>query len=165
MIKLTSFILLFFIYVQIQLSAQATRWIDDIVPDPALDDATFKICTTEGQIIQYFNDGKSIQYKGGKPAIDSIFFSTYQFLNVNESGVIRIRFIVNCSGKTGRFRLLSADLNYQPYRFSPEITTQLLRITKAMPGWQPKIWQDRPVDYYQYLIFKIEKGKLTHILP
>lgn len=149
----------------IQLSAQETRWIDDIVPDSTLDDANFKICNTDKQSIQYFNDGIGVQYKGGKPAINALFSSGYRSVKVNQSGLIRIRFVVNCSGATGRFRLLSSDLNYQPYQFSPEITEQLLQITKSMNGWQPKVWKEIKVDYYQYLIFKIENGKLTHILP
>ncbi|MBP6811712.1 MAG: hypothetical protein KA138_09340 [Saprospiraceae bacterium] len=165
MAKLILLFMLFINCMNIQLFAQETRWIDDIVPDSALDDSSFKICNAEEQIIQYFNDGNGVQYKNGKPAIDSIFLSAYQPLDINESGIIRIRFVVNCSGETGRFRLLSADLNYQPYQFSSEITSQLLRITKSMEGWLPKIWKDTKIDYYQYLIFKIEKGKLTHILP
>ena len=159
MAKLILLFMLFINCMNIQLFAQETRWIDDIVPDSALDDSSFKICNAEEQIIQYFNDGNGVQY------IDSIFLSAYQPLDINESGIIRIRFVVNCSGETGRFRLLSADLNYQPYQFSSEITSQLLRITKSMEGWLPKIWKDTKIDYYQYLIFKIEKGKLTHILP
>lgn len=154
-----------FICICIQVSAQDTRWIDDIVPDSILDDTSFKICNTNEQIIQYFNDGTGVQYKGGKFILDSLFFSTYRSVKVNQSGLIRIRFVVNCQGQTGRFRLLSSDLNYQPFQFSTEITDQLLRITKYMDGWQPKIWKESKVDYYQYLIFKIENGKLTHILP
>lgn len=158
-------LILFFVCNSIQLFAQETRWIDDIVPDSTLDDANFKICNTNEQIIQYFNDGNSIQYKEGKAAIDSLFFSTYRPINVNQSGLIRIRFVVNCLGETGRFRLLSSDLNYQPYQFTTEITDQLLSILKPINGWKPKIWKSVKVDYYQYLIFKIENGKLTHILP
>lgn len=149
----------------IALSAQDTRWIDDIVPDSNLDNVHFKICNTNEQIIQYFNDRNGIQYQGGKHAIDSLFFSTYQSVNVNQSGLIRIRFVVNCHGETGRFRLMSSNLDYQPYEFSTAITDQLLHLSKTMTGWQPKIWKELKVDYYQYLIFKIENGKLTHILP
>ncbi len=148
-----------------QVSVQETRWIDDIVQDSTLDGMDFKICNADDQIIQYFNDGKSVQYKGGKPIIEATFFSAYTPVDITQSGFIRIRFVVNCLGKTGRFRLLSSDLNYQPYPFTPEITDQLLQITKSMKDWQPKTWKGMQIDYYQYLVFKIENGKLTHILP
>lgn len=148
-----------------QVSQQETRWVDDILFDSALDDPNFKLCNTEEQVIQYFNDGKSILYEGGKPAIDAIFSAGYQPVAKNESGLVRIRFIVNCLGETGRFRLMSSGLDYQPFEFSPKITDQLLELTKSMKGWKPKIWKDLKVDYYQYLVFKVEAGKLTHILP
>ncbi len=148
-----------------QISAQETRWIDDIVLDSTIDDPVFKICNSDEQIIQYFNDGKGIQYKGDKHVVDSIFYSTYKQVAINQSGLIRVRFIVNCLGETGRFRLISSDSNYNPFQFSPEITDQLLQITKSMVGWQPKIWKGMKVDYYQYLIFKIENGTLSNILP
>lgn len=163
--KIFFLLLLFFNLVSVYQFAQNTRWIDDIVPDTTLDDSTFKLCNANEQIIQYFNDGKGIQYVGGKPAIDSIFFSNYRTVKINESGLIRIRFVVNCSGETGRFRLLSSDINYQPKEFTSEITNQLLRISKSMNNWQPKKWKDTKVDYYQYLICKIDNGELTHILP
>lgn len=158
-------LLMAFNFVAVHSFAQDTRWIDDIKPDSTIDGSTFKICNTNEQIIQYFNDGKGIQYVGGKPAIDSIFLSNYKAVKINESGLIRIRFVVNCSGETGRYRLLSSDLNYKPKEFTSQITNQLLSIAKSMTNWQPKIWKDMKVDYYQYLICKIEKGELTHILP
>ncbi len=163
--KTIVFTLLLFVFSSGEVFAQATRWIDDIVVDSTLDEAGFKICNADDQIIQYFNDGNGVQYQGGKQVIDSLFLSGYQPVDSRESGLVRIRFIVNCKGETGRFRLLSSDLNYQPFQFSPTITTQLLNIAKAMNDWEPKIWKETKVDYYQYLILKIENGKLTHILP
>ena len=148
-----------------QLLKEDSRWVDDIAEDQELDDSAFKICTTNEQIIQYFNDGNGIQYIGDKPAIDSIFYSSYQAIKTNLSGFVRIRFIVNWSGETGRFRVLTSDLNYQANILPSDITKQLLNITKSMNGWQQKTWRDLNVDYYQYLIFKIEKGELTQILP
>ncbi len=146
------------------LMAQETRWVDDIVADSLQDGTTFKLCNTDEQIIQYFNNGKGVQYIGGKATIDSIFFTKYQHVDSDQSGMIRIRFVVNCSGETGRFRLLSADLNYEPTVFPAFVTTQLLQITKSMDGWQPKLWKEMNIDYYQNLIFIIEKGHLKNII-
>lgn len=160
-----AFTLLLFVFNLVEVFAQENRWIDDIVVDSTSDEAGFKICNADDQIIQYINDGNGVQYRGGKQVIDSLFLSVYHPVDSRESGLVRIRFIVNCKGETGRFRLLSSDLNYQPFQFSPAITTQLMNIAKAMKDWEPKIWKKSKVDYYQYLIFKIENGKLTHILP
>jgi hypothetical protein len=61
--------------------------------------------------------------------------------------------------------LLTADLNYQPRSFSPEITTQLLNIVQSMKGWEPKRWKNTQIDYYQYIICRVDNGHLTHVLP
>lgn len=144
--------------------AQETRWVEDIVQDSLQDDVSFKLCNSNEQIIQYFNNGKGVEYMGGKKAIDSLFFSSYQKVDSDKSGMIRIRFVVNCTGETGRFRMLSADLNYQPTLFPDAVSTQLVQITKSMKGWQTKTWKDMKIDYYQNLIFKIEQGQLIHIV-
>ncbi|HNR20586.1 MAG TPA: hypothetical protein PKN75_14750 [Bacteroidia bacterium] len=146
------------------LLAQEIRWVDDIVADSLQDGVTFKLCNTEAQIIQYFNNGKGAEYLGGKPAIDSLFFTSYHKVHTDISGMIRIRFVVNCLGETGRFRLLSADSNYQPVVFPDAVNSQLMQITKSMNGWQTKLWKDVKIDYYQNLIFRIEQGQLTNII-
>lgn len=144
--------------------AQETRWVDDIVTDSLQDGITFTLCNTDEQIIQYFNNGKGVEYIGGKATIDSLFFTKYKQVETNKSGIIRIRFVVNCSGKTGRFRLLSADLNYEPTDFPDSVTAQLIQITQSMDGWQTKTWKDMKIDYYQNLIFRIEQGKLINVI-
>ncbi len=146
------------------LLAQETRWIDDIVVDSLQDGSTFNLCNTDEQIIQYFNNGQGVQYLGGQPAIDSLFFAKYQRVDTDKSGMIRIRFVVNCSGELGRFRVLSADLDYQPTEFPSTLISQLMQIAKSMNGWQPKIWKETKIDYYQNLIFIINQGELSNII-
>jgi len=79
--------------------------------------------------------------------------------------LIRIRFIVNCAGDTGRFRILGMDKDYKQKEFSPSITDQILSITKSLTGWKTKTSNGETYDYYQYLIFKIDKGQIKEILP
>lgn len=142
-----------------------TRWVDDIVPDPKLD-KNFTICNKEDEAIQYFNDGKGFEYTGGKYALDSVFYSKYKPIDLVEAtGLIRIRFIVNCRGESGRYRILGMDSDYQEKEFDRKITDQLLSITQNLDGWPTKQWKNTAVDYYQYLIFKLEKGQLIKILP
>jgi hypothetical protein len=148
------------------LMAQSTRWVDDILPDNIIDGSLFKLCYKEDQVIQYFNNGKGIEYIGEKRAIDSIFRKNYKpILKKGESGLIRIRFIVNCKGETGRFRIIGMNEGYQQKVFDSRITEQLLMLTKRLSGWKPKEWNSARIDYYQYLIFKIKDGRLIMLLP
>jgi hypothetical protein len=144
------------------------RWVGDIPFDEKTDDPDFKLCFTDNDIRQYFNFSKGVQYKGEKPAIDQYFKENYQLVESNQSGLIRIRFIVNCKGETGRFRMKAMDQDYQPVDFDQAITDQILRLTKEMEGWLPiemEEMNNTKWDYYQYLIFKIDRGDIIEIMP
>ncbi|MEF9480397.1 hypothetical protein OWR28_24350 [Chryseobacterium sp. 1B4] len=41
----------------------------------------------------------------------------------------------------------------------------MLQFTKSLDGWMPKEIQGLKVDYYQYLTYKIENGKVSEVLP
>ena len=141
------------------------RWVGDIEHDPQLDADTFKVCK-EYRALQYFAFGENLPYKGEKHESEKIFFEKYNSDNMpDESGLIRIRFIVNCEGNAGRFRLIAMNENYEEKTFAPSITDQLMKITKSLTGWRAMTDKGSPRDYYAYLIFKIKNGELIEIMP
>ena len=141
------------------------RFIGDIAFDSKYDKSNFYLCN-EKDIAQYHNDSKGMEYKGEKIALQEEIFSKFKaMIDTSQNGLIRIRFIVNCKGETDRFRIISMDENYNEKKFSINITEQLLLICKELKGWLPKKLDGKEVDYYQYLIFKINRGNLIEILP
>lgn len=127
--------------------------------------AAFKICNTE-KIFQYYNFGQGLQYEGEKIEINKYFAERFQSSGDEDTGYLTIRFVVNCEGATGNFRLESMSEQYEPKEFSRPLCDQLLSLTKEMRGW--KIARDEggnPYDYYQYLTFKLKQGQLIEILP
>lgn len=135
--------------------------IGDIKYNSNTDNKDFKLCNSS-YTHQYFHGGKGFQYKGEKIELENTFFNIYKNQNLmNETGLIRIQFIVNCDGETDRFRIISMDSDYNKKIFNEKIISQLLFITKNLKGWIPK----ENKDYYQYLIFKIKEGNLIEILP
>jgi len=142
------------------------RWVGDIEPNPKIDNPDFKTCYSEEEIFQYFNVGEGPQYSGEKTALLNEFNSKYKGItDNNQNGLIRIRFVVNCKGEAGRFRILQSDFGYNEAEFDQKITSQLLEITKGISKWTILYYDDVPSDYYIYLIFKIKNGHLTEILP
>lgn len=141
------------------------RMVGDINSDPKLDGPNFKVCGGDDNLAQYFHFGEGLQVDGEQPAIAEAFYKNYKPVESDQSGWIRIRFIVNCEGDTGRFRITGADENYQPLEFDPAITSQLLEITKKLSGWATRENEYGPINYYQYLIFVMEKGQIKEILP
>lgn len=142
------------------------RHVGDISFDEGIDRKAFKLCNGDKEVKQYFNFGKGVQYDGEKLAIIESFKENYKPIKLkSETGLIRIRFIVNCKGETGRFRILSMDSLYKKKEFDKKIIDQLLNITKKLAGWKILSERSKPHDYYQYLIFKIENGDIKEILP
>ena len=142
------------------------RWVGDIEQNDQIDELDFKVCNGDDKILQYFNLGEGPVYSGEKSYILKTFQSNFKrIIDKKENGYIRIRFIVNCEGKAGRFRVLQSGYDYQEKEFNQEIVSQLLNITKGIENWEVFYRNEVPVDYYMYLIFKIKDGQLTEILP
>lgn len=146
-------------------SAKYLRWVGDAEFNPALDAHDFVLCNGEEWVKQYFHSNQGLLYEGEKKALQDQIMQAYVPIKTDQSGWIRIRFIVNCNGETGRFRVISSDQHYQEQVFDKRITDQLLRITKSLDGWMVFSENEKPQDYYQYLIFKIERGNLIELLP
>jgi hypothetical protein len=138
--------------------------VGDISVDEKLDDSLFKVCT-KGRIPQYYEFGKGLQYKGEKPAINEHFKSLKNSELKNETGFITIRFVVNCEGKTGRFRIQEMGDDYQPRTFDKKLVENILSLTKQLDGWVVGGDANHAIDYYQYLTFNVEEGKLIEIMP
>lgn len=139
--------------------------IGDLEADESLDAKGFKPCTEE-QIYQYYNFGENIQYIGEKRAIINTFKNEFKPSKASHiNGYITIRFVVNCMGQSGRFRVKTLDTNYKPIELDAALTNQILTITKGLEGWKPAKRENLYFDYYQYLTFKITQGRIESILP
>lgn len=138
--------------------------VGDIKPDPMLDDTSFHACR-ESNIPQYYSvDGR---FEGEKPAIERYFKQNFRKQKAweKENGYLTIRFVVNCKGETGRFRIQEMGLDYHPKKFPEALSQHLLGLCKQMIGWQSGRSETRVYDYYQYLTFTIAKGEILRITP
>ena len=126
----------------------------------------FEICNS-GDIAQYYYDEIGISNSRNRQEKLSYFLKHYHYpLYSNLNGYIRIRFMVNCKGKIGRFSLQEMDRDYKEKRFPLEITQQLFDLVSQLDGWLPSKWkQNEPVDYYVHIGFKIKNGQIEEILP
>ena len=142
--------------------------VGDIPFDRKIDSSDFELCN-ERRIKQYYvrgSDDTPSGYKGEKKALVKEFFENYNYpITEQEDGYITIRFMVNCQGQSGRFRVQEMDNAYQSKSFKPEIREQLLTITKSLDGWIPVHKDSVYFDFYQYLTFKLEDGQIQQIMP
>ncbi len=140
--------------------------VGDIDFDPQKDDINFKICDKNASSsFQYYNDSKGFQYKGEKLAIEEKLKSLKIQGNENSNGYITVRFLVNCEGKAGLFRIQAMNFDYKEVTVDKNLEAQLLDFTKSLNGWIVKEINNKKIDYYQYITYKIEYGKVSEILP
>ena len=140
--------------------------VGDIDFDPQKDDTNFKICDKNvSYSFQYYNDSKGFQYKGEKLAIEEKLKSLKIQGNENSNGYITVRFLVNCEGKAGLFRIQTMNFDYKEAAIDKNLEVQLLDFTKSLNGWIVKEINNKKIDYYQYITYKIEYGKVSEILP
>ena len=130
------------------------RQVGDIPFDSELDDPKFKPCNEELATVHYAFDNPN-GYEGEKPAIVEAFRSISSKKDPEATGYITIRFMVNCNGETGRFRVEQLDNDYKPKKFNESFVADILSTTKSLDGWIPATYKDRKFDYYKYLTFKI----------
>lgn len=136
----------------------------DIKFNAALDDSSFIVCNPD-IVLQYYNTGS--YYKQHKREIEQYFKRNYRAVVQTEgqTGYLTIRFIINCSGKTGRFRMYGLDAHYQHYKFNDSVCSQLMTLTKGLKNWQPAEYKNKIYDSYQYITFKLKKGAIECVLP
>jgi hypothetical protein len=134
-----------------------------IQPDQSLDDPLFTVCDLNTAFAYY---GYDTHTKRDKRELINYFTQGYHTPDgISDTGYVTIRFMVNCMGVPGRFRVLTFDNDYQEIVFSNEVTSQLLALTKNVKDWQPIMYNNTTRDSYCYFLFKINNGKLIDILP
>lgn len=129
--------------------------VGDIAPDPDLDDPAFETCR-KTRIPQYYALGADYRVPN-KQLMDH--FGTIDLSHSTETGYFTIRFLVNCKGKIGRLREQSMTTEYEKMTFGTELKDAIRNRLQAFDQWP----EGR--DFYQYLTFKIEQGKIREVLP
>lgn len=172
MLRLLLLILLSpFAYTQAQpTSPQRPDNVGDIAFDPALDDPSFHLHDST-RVWQYYNS--PAYWLDHKDSITRFIRDRYHppadaansTTPANDDGWLTIRFIINTEGRTGRFRLLEMDSTCQPIHFDPRISSALLAAIRDWPDWQPAHYKEMRFDTYQYITFRLRKGRITTISP
>ena len=134
------------------------------------DQSDFQLCNRH----LYLNLGshhyyyKGTELFGGHYAIRKNLDAKYISRPNGFSGVIRIRFIVNCEGKTGQFETIALDESYNVVDDLPKEALSLMEITRELGPWKPGTSDDmglEKIDTYIFIAYKLKNGEVVDILP
>ncbi len=123
-----------------------------------------ELCDAES--IYHVHHGASEKgYAINKKQFRDVMLASYKNENYTDSGYLNFRFLVTCEGKAGWFETIQVDSNYKNTQFSKELVSQLQAITAKSENWKIISFDDKPVDYYMYVSYKLKDGEITEILP
>ncbi len=126
--------------------------------DPTLDDTNFQLCdeaAARGGRVHY------PRYKEGKRDLKQYFMQNVQLPNPNgQNGHIVIRFLVNCKGNAGRFRMEQLGRDYKAREFAVHIPQTILQTMQEIDNW----YLPEGMDGYGFVTFKIEDGQLVDVI-
>jgi len=123
-------------------------------------DQNFEVCD-ETRITQ--NYGMRAEYSGGNKAIKEEILNDLQTLNFEQPGLITFRFIVNCKGKTGRFRVNSTDTDLKEIEVDPSKIKDIEKAFLQLKKWTPAKNEFDSYDSYYVLNFKIRNNNIVDI--
>lgn len=127
----------------------------------------FKICQEKKLAYQYYN----FKYKYPMDIDSCISMLNDKFTTkLNLNGIITTRFIVNCEGRIGFFKVYQLNDLYEKIEFPNRYVDAILNFVKSLKDWTPlkgrkKDGNEIGLDYYAYFSFKIINGKIYEIIP
>ena len=123
-----------------------------------------KLCGS-GILKPYYLTG--LDYEGGIYAIKEKYKNEYIPVEKGvNSGIIKIRFDVNCKGETGNFEFETYNLKYEPTTLNDSIINQAIFIAKKLDNWIPGTNDENEnINSFKFIAIKLNKGEIKEILP
>jgi len=130
--------------------------------DAKFDNPNYIICDSTR-----ISSGRSrLRYIGGSNKLRNEITSKYLYNQEHEtfSGYIVIRFLVNCEGKSGRYRAQSLNLDFSPLNAPSDLLEYSIELVKSFDNWTKSSGNDSKKEYSKFINLKINNGKIQHVL-
>ncbi len=130
--------------------------------DATKDNPNYVICDSTN-----IGSGRNrLQYIGGKNKLKHDMMSKFLYRKEYEkfTGYIVIRFLVNCEGKSGRYRGELLNLDFSPSSSSSNILNYAIELVKSLDTWKKASGADSKKEYSKYINLKISNGEIQHVL-
>ncbi|WP_103069808.1 hypothetical protein [Aquimarina sediminis] len=141
------------------------NYIGYLDPNTTISSTSFALCGT-GKIEGTHHGLPKLAYKPNKGIFDKTIRSKYQNNEYTDSGYLNFRFVINCKGEIGRVEIIQMNIDLEETELNSEMIDQLYQLTSESENWNGYTTKDqKPIDYYMYVSYKIIDGEITEILP
>lgn len=130
----------------------------------ALLNTQYELCD-EGRIYNTYSSAGLKAYKGSKKRFRDHIFASFNDNTFTESGYLNFRFLVNCEGNAGWFEVIQMNLDLEETTLNDELVDSLFKLTSNPQNWEIIDYYEAPRNYYMYVSYRIENGKITEIIP
>lgn len=137
------------------------QYIGKIDTSKAIKTKDFELCG-KGRIRGYYHSAAPNIYKGSKLAFKQMIQSNFNTNPYTDQGYLNLRFNINCDGETGNVIVTELNTDLEIISLDQKLVTELYELSMKEENWETA---DEDLNYYMYLLFKIENGKVTEILP
>lgn len=138
------------------------HYIGKIESDKAIRTDGFQLCKG-GRMYGFYDSAAPKIYRTSKLEFKNTIKTSFQNQDYKDNGYLSLRFNMNCNGKTGNLIITELNPDLEITNLNPHLVDQLVNLSLKEENWQTI--SDTDVNYYMYLLFKIENGTITEILP
>ncbi|MCF6279787.1 MAG: hypothetical protein L3J14_05505 [Flavobacteriaceae bacterium] len=140
------------------------HYVGYIDQENALLNNVYELCG-KGLIHKTHHGAPDDAFEVSKKRFRETILSEYKNENYTDSGYLNFRFLVNCEGNAGWFEIIEMNLDLEEINLSDAMVNELLILTSNSKHW--KILKHNKVskNYYMYISYRIENGRIVEILP
>ncbi len=125
----------------------------------------FEICEDK-YLLGYYHSSAPKIYRGSKLIFRQKIMDRYKNNNYRDTGYLNLRFHINCEGKVGNVEVNELDADMKISDLTDGLVNQLLELSIKEDNWQIETQKHESThNHYMYLLYKLENGNITEILP
>ena len=142
------------------------NYIGYIAQDTALLNDKYNLCE-DGYIQRTYNGAGLEAYNINKKHFRDELKKEFSETKHSDSGYLNFRFLVNCEGNAGWFEIIEMNLDLEEQKMDSKLVNELFEFTSNSKYWNTLYYtkDQTPYNYYMYISYRIENGKVTEILP
>jgi hypothetical protein len=140
------------------------HYIGYIDQEKALLNNEYELCD-EGRLYHTYSSAAPKAYSGTKKQFRNTLKNEYSENLYSDSGYLNFRFLVNCEGNPGWFEIIQMNLDLEEKTLNPKMVKELFDFTANPKHWKALTFKEEPGNYYMYISYRIENGKITEIIP